>query len=158
MTDPAEDDWRIRLEESGLDRVEHDGQLLALIVRNDFAAEGIRFFTPSDFSQQLAHMSHPAGKVIEPHTHNPVRREVIHTQEVLFLKRGKLRVDFYGADQKYAESRLLGPGDVILLVSGGHGFEAIEDLEMIEVKQGPFLGDVDKTRFDGIGPEARRTR
>jgi hypothetical protein len=82
--------------------------------------------------------------------HNPVSRNVHYTQEVLFIKRGKLRVDFYDDSQKYLESRILEEGDVILLATGGHGFEVLEEIEMIEVKQGPYAGDQDKTRFTGV--------
>lgn len=125
-----------------------DGEvLLAIIVRNDYDKPGISFFTPDDLSQQLAYMHHPAGKIIEPHVHNEVRREVRYTQEVLFIKRGRLRVDFYSEQQTYLHSRILHAGDVILLATGGHGFEALDDLQMIEVKQGPYSGDQDKTRF-----------
>jgi mannose-6-phosphate isomerase-like protein (cupin superfamily) len=131
-------------------RIENNGELLAIIIKHSFSATGIKFFTPNDFSQQLAYMNHPAGKVIEPHVHNPVSREVYFTQEVLLLKRGRLRVDFFDQDKNYLESRILEPGDVILLASGGHGFEALEEIEMIEVKQGPYAGDADKTRFTGI--------
>lgn len=123
--------------------------LIAIIISSKFDREGIHFFTPGDFSQQLAYMCHPAGKIIEPHVHNPVQREVFFTQEVLFLRRGRLRVDFYDNNQNYLESRVLVAGDVILLASGGHGFEALEEIEMIEVKQGPYAGDQDKTRFEG---------
>ena len=125
-------------------------QLFAIIVSRDFNKSGIHFFTPNDLSQQLAYMRHPAGKVIDPHIHNPVHRNVQYTQEVLFIKRGRLRVDFYDNDQNYLESRILQGGDVILLATGGHGFEVLEEIEMIEVKQGPYAGDDDKTRFDGI--------
>ena len=125
-------------------------QLFAIIVSRDFDKSGIHFFTPNDLSQQLAYMRHPAGKVIDPHIHNPVHRNVQYTQEVLFIKRGRLRVDFYDNDQTYLESRILQAGDVILLATGGHGFEVLEEIEMIEVKQGPYAGDDDKTRFDGI--------
>lgn len=125
-------------------------KLLAIIVYEKFYDSGIHFFTPDDFSQQLAYMHHPEGKVILPHVHNPVRREVQYTQEVLFIRKGKLRVDFYDEDKKYLESRILAMGDTILLASGGHGFEVLEEVEMIEVKQGPYAGNLDKTRFDGI--------
>jgi mannose-6-phosphate isomerase-like protein (cupin superfamily) len=128
-------------------------QLLAVIVSRDFQEPGIHFFTPNDLSQQLAYMRHPAGKIIDPHVHNPVSRNVHYTQEVLFIKRGRIRVDFYDNDQKYIESRVLQGGDVILLATGGHGFEVLEEIEMIEVKQGPYAGDQDKTRFDGITAE-----
>jgi mannose-6-phosphate isomerase-like protein (cupin superfamily) len=127
--------------------------LLALIISTNFSKPGVHFFTPNSFSQQLAYMNHPAGKKIPPHVHNPVRREVLYTQEVLLIKKGKLRVDFYTDEQEYLESRILAAGDVILLVIGGHGFEMLEDLEMIEVKQGPFVGKLDKIRFAGIAGE-----
>jgi len=125
-------------------------QLLAIIIRTRFNKPGIHFLTPDDFSQQLAYMQHPAGKIIEPHVHNSVQREVFYTQEVLFLKRGRLQVDFYDTDRNYTESRILEAGDVILLASGGHGFQALEEIEMIEVKQGPYAGDADKTRFPAV--------
>jgi mannose-6-phosphate isomerase-like protein (cupin superfamily) len=128
-------------------------QLLAVIVSGRFREPGIHFFTPNDLSQQLAYMRHPAGKVIDPHVHNPVSRNVHYTQEVLFIKRGKLRVDFYDNDQRYLESRILEEGDVILLATGGHGFEVLEEIEMVEVKQGPYAGDQDKTRVTGVSVE-----
>jgi mannose-6-phosphate isomerase-like protein (cupin superfamily) len=128
----------------------HDGRLLALILRAGFRAEGIRFFTPSDFSQQLGYMNRPRGHVIPPHVHNPVTRDVHYTKEVLFIKSGRVRVDFYDDEQRYLESRVLGAGDVVLLAYGGHGFEMLEPTEMIEVKQGPYAGDADKTRFEPV--------
>ncbi len=133
-----------------LEHIEFNGALLAIIIRGDYAESGIQFFTPDELSQQLAHMRHPQGKIIQPHVHNPVAREVHYTQEVLFLRRGKLRVDFYDDAQNYLESRVLASGDVILLATGGHGFEVLEEIDMIEVKQGPYAGDKDKTRFSGI--------
>ncbi|HEY9604707.1 MAG TPA: hypothetical protein V6C85_24095 [Allocoleopsis sp.] len=136
-----------------IDTITYHNQLLALIVSNKFNQPGIHFFTPNELSQQLAYMRHPAGKVIQPHVHNPVPREVEYTQEVLFIKKGKLRVDFYNNQQQYLESRILETGDVILLVTGGHGFEALEEIEMVEVKQGPYVGEHDKTRFMGISAE-----
>jgi mannose-6-phosphate isomerase-like protein (cupin superfamily) len=138
------------MEDRMIEEIRHDGSLLALIVRAGFASPGIKFFTPDDLSQQLAYMQHPAGKIIAPHVHNPVAREVSFTQEVLFIRRGRMRVDFYGADQRYLNSRILEAGDVILLATGGHGFEVLEPLEMFEVKQGPYAGEGDKTRFVGV--------
>lgn len=136
-----------------IENIHNEEILLAIIIREGFNKPGIQFLTPDDFSQQLAYMKHPSGKVIPPHVHNPVQREVSYTLEVLFLKRGRLRVDFYDDQRNYLESRILEAGDTILLASGGHGFEALEEIEMIEVKQGPYAGDADKTRFPGISPE-----
>lgn len=132
--------------------IKHNNELLAIIIPDNFNKQGVHFFTDSSFSQQLAYMNHHKGTLISPHTHNPVKREIVYTQEVLFIKKGVLRVDFYTRDEQYLESKLLKAGDTILLASGGHGFEVIEEVEMIEVKQGPFSGEQDKTRFDGVNP------
>jgi hypothetical protein len=131
-----------------VERIDHEGLSIAIIVSHKFSEEGIHFFTPDDFSQQLGFMKHPGGRIIKPHVHNYVTREVYYTNEVLFIKKGKIRVDFYDPSQKYLTSRTLEAGDVILLVAGGHGFEVLEEVEMIEVKQGPFAGNADKTRFE----------
>ena len=65
-------------------------------------------------------------------------------------------MDFYDEQQNYLESHVLEGGDVILLASGGHGFEILEETEMIEVKQGPYAGYRDKTVFRGVtGDQAR---
>lgn len=127
--------------------IQKSGYLFALIVSHRYDKPGISFFTPNDLSQQLAYMRHPAGKTIDAHIHKPVARNVHYTQETLLIKRGKLRVDFYDETHAYFESRILEAGDVILLVQGGHGFEVLEELEMFEVKQGPYTGDQDKQRF-----------
>jgi mannose-6-phosphate isomerase-like protein (cupin superfamily) len=140
----------VECEQGLVQQVTHNEQLLAVIVSAEFRKPGIHFFTPNSFSQQLAYMRHPAGKVIQPHVHNAVPRQVNYTQEVLLIKRGRLRVDFYTDEQEYLESRLLKDGDVILLIQGGHGFEVLEEVEMIEVKQGPYVGDQDKTRFGSL--------
>ena len=139
--------------------IEHlcHGELpLAVILRASYRSDGIEFFTPGDFSQQLGYMNRPKGYVIPPHVHNPVTREVQYTKEVLFIRSGRVRIDFYSEVREYLQSTILETGDVVLLAYGGHGFEMLEPTEMIEVKQGPYAGDQDKTRFDPIAPEAIR--
>lgn len=135
-------------EKKAVEQIEHHGKLLAIIVKSDFDKPGINFFTPNEFSQQLAFMHHPAGKSIVPHLHNSVKREVHFTKEVLVIRKGKLRVDFFDDHKNYLQSRILEAGDVILLSEGGHGFEVLDELEMFEVKQGPYAGENDKTRFE----------
>ncbi|MBF0485483.1 MAG: hypothetical protein HQL16_03105 [Candidatus Omnitrophica bacterium] len=124
-------------------------QILAIIISVRFTEPGIHFFTPGDFSQQLAYMKRPKGYEIDPHVHNAVPRSIEWTQEVLFIKSGRVRVDFYDQARVYLESRELCSGDVILLAHGGHGFTMLEESEIIEVKQGPYAGELDKVRFKG---------
>ena len=141
-----------------IENIAHAGRVLATLLRTTYQDQGIKFFTPDEYSQQLAYMNRPMGYVIQPHVHNPVLRQVEFTKEVLFIKSGKVRVDFYDDDQNYLESRILNTGDVILLAFGGHGFEMLEASEIIEVKQGPYAGDADKTRFDGITAQQATTK
>lgn len=133
-----------------IEYVTYHNRLLALILPHNFEKPGINFLTSNELSQQLAYMHHSAGKIIPPHMHKFSPREVQYTQEVLVIKEGKLRVDFYNEQQQYIESRILEAGDVILLASGGHGFEVLEEVKMIEVKQGPYVGEYDKVQFVGI--------
>jgi mannose-6-phosphate isomerase-like protein (cupin superfamily) len=133
-----------------IEEISDGNAVLALILRRDFKADGIKFLTPDSYSQQLGYMNRPEGYVIKPHVHNLVSREVSYTNEVLFIKSGRLRVDFYDVNQKYRESRILECGDIILLIVGGHGFEMLEPSEIIEVKQGPYVGEHDKVRFEPV--------
>lgn len=133
-----------------IENINNAGQTLAILLRESYRDEGIKFFTSDDFTQQLAYMNRPLGHIIAPHIHNSVPRQVEFTKEVLFIKSGKVRIDFYDNDQNYLESRILCKGDVILLAHGGHGFEMLEESEIIEVKQGPYAGELDKTRFKPI--------
>ena len=133
-----------------IQKIIYDQIIFAIIIRNNFKSEGISFFSQENDSQQLGYMNRPNGYVIQPHRHNLIKREVNFTQEVLFIKSGKVRVDFYTNLQKYIESVILITGDVILLSEGGHGFKMLEDTEMIEVKQGPYCGELDKVRFPNV--------
>jgi len=131
--------------DSPIEIVKIEQQVAAIIVRSHFNPDGIQFVTPDDYSQQLGYMRRPAGYVIQPHIHLQVERKASFTQEVLYVRKGRVRVDFYRDNESYVESREIAIGDVILLSTGGHGFEMIEESELIEVKQGPYLHD--KRRF-----------
>jgi hypothetical protein len=127
-----------------------DEGLLAIIIGDSYKFGGVRFVTPPELSQQVAHISHPAGHKIKPHVHCQVERKVRFTQEFLYVKRGKVRLDLYLNDRSYFCSRTLESGDSVLLVGGGHGFEVLEDCILLECKNGPFLNPItDKVRFEG---------
>jgi hypothetical protein len=134
-----------------IDNIIHNHKTLAIIIRSNYNQEGIKFFTPSEFSQQLGYMNRPKGYEIAPHLHNKIQRSVEATQETLLIKSGKVRIDFYDEKKDYLISKILYKGDVILLITGGHGFEMLEQIEIIEIKQGPYHnGDADKTRLKCI--------
>jgi len=141
---------------NGVKYIKNKDTLIAIILSSNFESDTINFFTPVHFSQQLGYMKRPKKYVIPPHVHKPVSREVHFTKEVLFIKSGKVRVDFYDDYESYLGSRVLKQGDVILLAYGGHGFEMLETSEIIEVKQGPYAGDKDKKRFEPISSDKIR--
>lgn len=124
-----------------------NGNQICLIVRSWFSVSGIDFLTPDAFGQQVAYMNRPKGEIIQAHIHEPISRTLIGTQEVLYIRKGRIRVDFYESDRTYVSSVILEAGDLMLLNTGGHGFEVLEDIDMIEIKQGPFAEGRDKTRF-----------
>jgi hypothetical protein len=138
------------VKQEGLEFCYKNDELYCIIMRSSFDSEAVMFFTPDNFSQQFGYLPHKKNTIIKPHMHLYNKREVFYTQEVLFIKKGKVKVNFYDVDKKYVFSEIIGQGDFILLCGGGHGFKMMEDTCMIEIKQGPFLGKDDKHRFEGI--------
>lgn len=120
-------------------RVKSKKRLLAVIIKDKYRKSGIEFLVPDNYPQQLGYMNNPKGYIIDSHIHPLVLRKIKHAQEVLFIRRGRIRVDFYDENKHYVESRIVEKGDVVFLASGGHGFEFLTNAEIIEVKQGPFL-------------------
>jgi len=130
------------------EEVKYNDTILAIIVRSGYSTDNTyTFFTNDNNTLQLAYIHHPVGKSVESHIHNDIRREVYRTKEVVFIKSGKLKTDFYNENKEFVCSRTLEKGDVVLLSQGGHGFEVLEEVEMIVTKQGPYVGEEDKTRF-----------
>lgn len=136
------------MKNSSVETIVDGKQTIALIVRAGFDKPGLHFFTPPSFSQQLAVMRHPAGKRIAAHSHKAVSRRVLRTQEVLLVRKGKVRVTLYSAKRERLCARVLSAGDLILLCGGGHGFQMLEETTMVEIKQGPYAGDKDKVVFE----------
>jgi len=145
------------MEDKNCEQIEHNGKLIAIILRANSTFGRTTFFSPSDFSQQLGYIVYKKNGVIKAHFHKEVHRKISLTQEVLFIRKGELIVNLYTTDKEYITSRELNSGDVIFLCSGGHGFEMLEDTEMIEVKQGPYSGkDNDKELFEGVENDTRQ--
>jgi len=134
-----------------IEKIIHKKKLLALIVRNKYRKrKGVTFFTPSQATQQFGYMKHKKKYIIKPHLHKKRLTKILSTTEVIFLLKGILRVDFYSTKKKYLYSKTLKEKDIILLVYGGHGFKVIKDVEMIEVKQGPYSAIKDKIKFEKV--------
>lgn len=126
-----------------------DGAVLAIVVRDTRDPMGVHFVTPNDLQQQVAVMNRPAGDQIAAHSHLPVARSVQGTQEVLIIQEGLLEAEIFSHSRKLVAKIQLKAGDLIILVSGGHGFKVVEECKFIEVKQGPYSPGKDKVLFDG---------
>ena len=128
--------------------IKHNNILLGMIIRKSDEKEGVNFFTPDEFQQQIGILKLPTGHRFQPHIHNKIKREIFYTYETLVIRKGKLRVDFYDTEQKYLFSDVVSAGDILMLAEGGHGFKVLEEIDFVEIKQGPFLGEKDKFKFD----------
>ena len=137
-----------------IETIRDNGEVVAMIIYKDYEVEGIKFLSPKEFSLQLGHMRRPAGYQVVPHIHNLVHRQSIGTQEVLFIKSGEIRIDFYSFEQVFLESRTLSAGDIILLAGAGHGIEVLKEAVIVEVKNGPYIEGADKGRFEGKRKQA----
>ncbi len=127
-----------------IERITAGEETVALIVRHQFATPGANFFTPPDWPQQLGMLVYEKGKRIRPHKHRALRRETETFTEVLILIAGRVKVDLFDSHHIQVQSIILEPGDSILFASGGHAVEILEDAKILEVKQGPYIGQEEK--------------
>lgn len=126
--------------------VKYKNIIIAIIIKNNFTKkEGMKFFTPENFSEQLAYVGHKKCKIIKPHIHNSVKRNIYFTQEIDIIKKGKIKLDLYSNSGKFLKTFILVSGDIVFFASGGHGYKVLEDVELILIKQGPYAGKKDKT-------------
>ena len=134
-----------------IEKIFHKKKLLALIVRGKYRnKKGITFFTPNDSTQQFGYMKHKIKHIIKPHMHKKRMTRILYTSEVILILKGILRVDFYTSIKKYLFSKILKKNDIIMLVHGGHGFKVLKDIEMLEIKQGPYSLIKNKIKFENI--------
>ncbi len=130
-----------------IEKIIYENTLYAIIISKNFSFDGIKFFTDDNSPQQIGYMRRPKNYKINPHVHLKKTRIIEDTNEVLFIKSGRVKINFYKQSKEFLTSRELSCGDTILLASGGHGITMLEDSEIIEVKQGPYIEDSDKERF-----------
>ncbi len=114
--------------------------LLAIFVYYHLWPEGVTFFTPRDLGLQVGAIRHPAGYEVKPHIHLPRSRQVTNTQEVLLIRSGIVKIRVYTFSQEMAAERLLRVGDMVVLVAGGHSLTCLGEVEILEVKTGPYAG------------------
>jgi hypothetical protein len=133
-----------------LDGVEHigwHGQHIATVIRSDFLPDKTTFVTPESYYQQAGYVVYPQGGEVKRHIHLPLQRHLVGTPETLIIRKGCAEVALYSMEKQYLHTVTLREGDIILLVSGGHGIKFMEDTVICEIKQGPFTGLKEKEIF-----------
>jgi len=130
--------------------IKHRNKILALIIKHKKNNQSVNFYTPNNFTQQVGFIEYKNGTYIKPHTHNKFLRKIYKTSEVLYLKKGKIRVDFYQSKKKYLFSKIINKDNIIVLSTGSHGFKFLKQSTLIEIKQGPFNAKMDKKRFEPV--------
>ena len=130
--------------------IKYKKKILGLIISHKQSKNKVNFYTPNSFTQQVGFISHNKGTYIKPHTHTKFLRKIYKTSEVLYVKKGKIRVDFYLSKKKYLFSKIVNKENIIVLNEGSHGFKIIEKCVLIEIKQGPFNSKIDKKRFNPV--------
>ena len=131
-----------------IQNITYKNKTLAIIIKADFLKKkGVNFFTNKKFIQQVAYMNHPKNYLIQPHLHKNITRKISGTSEVLIILNGKMRIDFFNRRKEFLFSRVANKNDIIVLISGGHGFKMLKNCKFIEVKQGPFFPKKDKHKF-----------
>ncbi len=131
-----------------IEEIKHNQEILAIFISHQQIQPGVKFFTPDANSLQAGQHSYPKGKVINPHKHCQVKIERFETlQEVLYITKGKIKVDVFTDEGEKLAEKILVSGDMAIMIAGGHGFEMLEDAEFIEVKQGPYNPESKKPLF-----------
>ncbi len=123
--------------------------ILAIVIRGEDWEEGLNFVSSDGDYLQVGTWGYKKGKKLEPHTHLIEHREVSRTQEIIFVKEGRVKADIYTEKEELLQSVELKTGDAIILLNGGHGYEVLEDnTKVLEVKNGPYVGaDKDRKRI-----------
>ena len=131
-----------------IQNITYKNKTLAIIIKSSYIKKtGVNFFTNNRMIQQVAYMNHSKNTLIQPHLHKKIKREITGTSEVLIILNGKMKINFYNQKKKYLFSKFASKNDIIILINGGHGFKMLENCKFIEVKQGPFFQNKDKTKF-----------
>jgi hypothetical protein len=111
--------------------------------------EGLNFFSQDEDFIQVGIWGYGEGKELKAHIHNEVKREVQWTQEVLFVRSGKLRANIFDTSETKVGELEIKAGDIIILLRGGHGYDILEDgTQVLEIKNGPYVGpELDRRRL-----------
>lgn len=123
-----------------MEHIEHDGQLLAIVCRDEDWQRGLTFPTPGHLFIQAGCWWYPAGKDLAAHYHKENVRTASRTQELTYIKKGRMKVSLYNEHHEHVRDVILETGDFAVMIGGGHGYQILDDdTQVLEVKNGPFI-------------------
>ena len=124
-----------------------NNKILAIIIKGQTIPKGKNFLTENEAEFQLASFNLDSGTQIKRHIHPNQKRNINTTTETLVVIEGKMKVDIYDESLDFIESDILEAGDTVSLIRGGHGLEVINSCKFVEIKQGPYIEEIDKKTF-----------
>ena len=132
-----------------MQKIEHNGQIISIIYRDEDWVKGLNFITPADMFVQVGSWWYDKGKVLAKHIHKDFDRTARRTQESVYVRKGSMRVTVYTEELTVLQTFDLVEGELAVFAYGGHGYEILDDdTQIIESKNGPFIDvDTDKTKF-----------
>lgn len=127
--------------------IEKSGKTIAIIIKATYSPDKTTFISPGTHEQQVGFVVYPAQGYIKAHKHVPFERHIKNTSETLVVRKGRTEASLYDDNEELIAERILEEGDILMLVSGGHGFRMLEDTVLLEIKQGPYSGLAEKEHF-----------
>lgn len=129
--------------------IEANGQKLALYLPDQSWGSGLNFLTEAEDFLQVGLWGYDKNTRLGPHIHNEVPRVASKTQEMIFVKTGRVAASIFDSDNNLIEKLDLVEGDTLILFAGGHAYEVLEDhTKVLEVKNGPYPGpEADRRQF-----------
>ena len=127
-----------------IEKIKDGNEEIAIIISKNSFEEGVKFITSEAYPLQFGLLKYKKGDSASPHIHPNISRVIIHSQEIIHIEKGKIKLDIFNSEGKLVTSRVLGMGTSVFFICGGRGWTALEESEIIEIKQGPFLGAKDK--------------
>lgn len=117
-------------------------QTIAIIVRSAHVVDNLEFFTVDSDPLQVGIHNKKSGIVLNPHLHVGPEKVISDIHEVLYIIDGEVEVTFYTDEGDTISWTVLKTGDLLIHQRGGHGFKMIKTTKILEVKQGPYSGQM----------------
>lgn len=120
-------------------RYTHKGTVVAIHIQE--LKEGSIPQTQATEPLQVVSLKHKSGKHLQAHMHQPKLRKTYSMQEGLIIKKGSIKVSLFSPDKVKFKDVIIKKGEMLILMNGGYAINFLENSEIFEVKNGPFVED-----------------